>query len=146
MPLKFKIGRGKGNCDYIPELSEVIQYQYDKDNDLWDIRIGDGKTHLKDLPPLANYDIYERVARLEQEIDQIKNNTKKINKYTNPLDYLIECCETAISTGHWKLDKLTILNAKDELNRIRQSKKDLAQELFKANQEIADMLDEENGK
>ena len=73
MPPKLKIGRGKGNCDYIPELSEVIQYQYDKDNDLWDIRIGDGKTHLKDLPPLANYNIYRRVSRLEQEITTLKS-------------------------------------------------------------------------
>lgn len=38
---------------------------------------------------------------------------------SNPLDYLIECCETAINTGHWKLDKFTILNAKDELKTLR---------------------------
>ena len=80
MPLKFKIGRGKGNCDYIPELSEVIQYQYDKDNDLWDIRIGDGKTHLKDLPPLANYDIYQRVSLLEKDTATLKSQVNINNE------------------------------------------------------------------
>jgi hypothetical protein len=66
-----------------------------------------------------------------------------MNKHlSNPLDYLIECCENAIQTGHWKLDKFTVLNAKDELQRIRQSKKDLSQELFKANQEIVDLINE----
>lgn len=65
-----------------------------------------------------------------------------MNKDADPLDYLIECCETAIRTGHWKLDKFTVLNAKDELKRIRQSKKDLSQELFKANQEIVDLINE----
>lgn len=63
-------------------------------------------------------------------------------RLSNPLDYLIECCETAINTGHWRLDKFTVLNAKDELQRIRQSKKDLSQELFKANQEIVDLINE----
>lgn len=61
---------------------------------------------------------------------------------SNPLDYLIECCETAINTGHWKLDKFTILNAKDELQKLRQSKKDLAHELFTANQEIVKLYNE----
>jgi hypothetical protein len=65
-------------------------------------------------------------------------------RLSNPLDYLIECCETAINTGYWKLDKFTVLNAKDELHRIRQSKKDLSQELFKANQEIVDLYYEKN--
>ena len=136
------VSKARYNCTHIPYLGEVCIYQYDPNHDLWDIRIGDGKHSARDLPPLANYDIYERVARLEKDIDQMKNHSKKMNEHTNPLDYLIECCETAISTGHWKLDKLTILNAKDELNRIRQSKKDLAQELFKANQEIADLFNE----
>lgn len=62
--------------------------------------------------------------------------------FSDPLDYLIECCETAINTGHWKLDKFTVLNAKDELLRLRQSKKDIARELFTANQEIVDLINE----
>lgn len=64
------------------------------------------------------------------------------DKISNPLDYLIQCCEDAVRTGHWKLDRFTILNAKDELKRIRQSKKDLSHELFRANQEIADIFNE----
>lgn len=72
---------------------------------------------------------------------ELANYMKNIS---NPLDYLIECCETAINTGHWKLDKFTILNAKDELKRLRQSKKDLAQDLFYANKEIVDLYYEKN--
>lgn len=62
--------------------------------------------------------------------------------FSDPLDYLIECCEDAINTGHWKLDKFTVLNAKDELKKIRQSKKDLATELFNANKEIVYLINE----
>lgn len=43
-----------------------------------------------------------------------------MNEITDPLDYLIQCCETAINTGKWKLTKFTILNAKDELKKLRQ--------------------------
>lgn len=66
-----------------------------------------------------------------------------MNKNSDPLDYLIQCCESAIKTGHWKLDRFTILNAKDELKKLRQSKKDLADELCKANQEIVELYYEE---
>lgn len=57
-----------------------------------------------------------------------------MNEITNPLDYLIQCCESAINTGKWKLTKFTILNAKDELNRLRESKKEMVHEAYKANQ------------
>ena len=61
-----------------------------------------------------------------------------MNQISNPLDYLIQCCETAINTGRWNLTKFTILNAKDELQRLRQSKVDLAQDAFNANEESID--------
>ena len=57
-----------------------------------------------------------------------------MNHNSNPLDYLIECCETAINTGKWHLTKFTILNAKDELRRLRESNKDLVIEAYNANQ------------
>ena len=57
-----------------------------------------------------------------------------INHNSNPLDYLIQCCETAVRTGQWKLNHFTILNAKDELARLRQAKADLAEDAFRANQ------------
>lgn len=44
---------------------------------------------------------------------------------SNPLDYLIECCQTAINTGKWNLTKFTVLNAKDELKKLRQQIDDL---------------------
>ena len=43
-----------------------------------------------------------------------------MNEISNPLDYLIQCCEIAITTGKWKLNKFNILNAKDELQKLRQ--------------------------
>jgi hypothetical protein len=57
-----------------------------------------------------------------------------MNEHSNPLDYLIQCCETAVRTGEWKLNHFTILNAKDELARLRQAKANMAEDAFKANQ------------
>ncbi len=48
-----------------------------------------------------------------------------MNHNSNPLDYLIELCETAVNTGKWNLTKFTILNAKDELKRLRKQVDDL---------------------
>jgi hypothetical protein len=61
-----------------------------------------------------------------------------MNENSNPLDYLIQCCETAVNTGKWNLNRFTILNAKDELQRLRQSKADLAQDAFNAAQNSID--------
>jgi len=69
----FSLTRAKNGCDLIPKLGELFLYEYDCVAKLWDTRIGDGKTPAKDLPRLANYDIYERVAKLEREIEQLKN-------------------------------------------------------------------------
>ena len=63
-----------------------------------------------------------------------------MNEITDPLDYLIQCCETAINTGKWKLTKFTILNAKDELKKLRQKTKEMAQEAFNANQIAVDEM------
>ena len=63
-----------------------------------------------------------------------------MNHNSNPLDYLIECCETAINTGKWNLTKFTILNAKDELRRLRQMKKEMTDEAFRANQFAIDEI------
>jgi len=59
-----------------------------------------------------------------------------MNPNSNPLEYLIQCCEDAINTGHWKLTKFNILNAKDELDKLRQKLKDAYKELFDANQAL----------
>lgn len=72
----FSIGKAKAGSNYIPRLGEVCQYQYDSHNDLWHIRIGDGKTPAKDLPALANYDIYEKVRILEEEVAKLKNDRR----------------------------------------------------------------------
>lgn len=57
----------------------------------------------------------------------------KMKEISNPLDYLIECCDSAINTGKWKLTRFTVLNAKDELKKIRQKIHDMTQEAFDAN-------------
>lgn len=56
-----------------------------------------------------------------------------MNENSNPLDYLIQCCETAVNTGRWNLTRFTILNAKNELAKLRETKRDLAQDAFNAN-------------
>jgi hypothetical protein len=63
-----------------------------------------------------------------------------MNHNSNPLDYLIELCETAVNTGKWNLTKFTILNAKDELRKLRESKKDLAIEAYNANKFAVDEM------
>lgn len=72
----FKIGHYRYGSDYIPRLAEVSIYQRISDCDIWDVVIGDGKTSVKDLPRLANHDIYERVAKLEREVEQLKNDRR----------------------------------------------------------------------
>ena len=57
-----------------------------------------------------------------------------MNENSNPLDYLIQCCETAINTGRWNLTRFTVLNARNELEKLREAKRDLAQDAFNANQ------------
>lgn len=56
-----------------------------------------------------------------------------MNEHSDPLDYLIQCCEIAIETGKWRLNKFTVSNAKDELKRLRESKRDLSRDAFEAN-------------
>lgn len=70
------VSKARYNCTHIAALGEVCMYQYDQIHDLWDVRIGNGKTPVKDLPRLANYDIYERVSKLEQEIERLKNDRR----------------------------------------------------------------------
>jgi hypothetical protein len=61
-----------------------------------------------------------------------------MNENCNPLDYLIQCCETAINTGHWNLTRFTVLNAKNELEKLRETKRDLTQDVFNANKNSVD--------
>ena len=63
-----------------------------------------------------------------------------MNEYANPLDYLLECCESATLTGQWKLSRFTVSNAKDELVKLRQLNKELALETAKANQFAVDEM------
>jgi hypothetical protein len=61
-----------------------------------------------------------------------------MNENSNPLDYLIQCCETAVNTGKWNLTRFTVLNAKNELEKLREAKRDLAQDAFDANKNSVD--------
>jgi hypothetical protein len=72
----FGISKARNNCDHIPKLGEVVLYERDKELQIWDTRIGDGKTLAKDLPPLANYDIYERVRILEEKVAKLQNDRR----------------------------------------------------------------------
>jgi len=59
-----------------------------------------------------------------------------MNENSNPLDYLIELCEKAVDYG--TITRFTILNAKNELAKLRQSKIDLAQDALNANKNSID--------
>jgi hypothetical protein len=59
-----------------------------------------------------------------------------MNENSNPLDYLIELCEKAVDYG--TITRFTILNAKNELAKLRQSKIDLAQDALNANKNSVD--------
>ena len=48
-----------------------------------------------------------------------------MNKDSNPIEYLIECCEKSINTGYWTITQFNILNAKDELKRLRSNEEEL---------------------
>ena len=43
-----------------------------------------------------------------------------MNQNSNPLDYLIECCERSANSGYCTFTTFSILNAKDELRKLRQ--------------------------
>ena len=62
------------------------------------------------------------------------------NVNANPLDFLLQSCEDASNAGHWKLTKFHILNAKDELKRLRQKLADSYQELFNCNQDFVEEI------
>jgi hypothetical protein len=62
------------------------------------------------------------------------------NVNANPLDFLLQSCEDAYNAGHWKLTKFHILNAKDELKRLRQKLADSYQELFNCNQDLVEEI------
>jgi hypothetical protein len=63
-----------------------------------------------------------------------------MNKNANPLDHIIQCCEDATNTGKWKLTKFDILNARDELKKLRQKLADSYQELFNCNQDFIEEI------
>ena len=45
-----------------------------------------------------------------------------MNKYSDPIEYLLSLCDEATITGKWKLDKFTIRTARDELKRLKDSR------------------------
>lgn len=59
---------------------------------------------------------------------------------SDPLDALIERCENAVNSGYWTLTKFHILNAKDELKKLRSKIIELNQELFKTNQALVNEI------
>ena len=64
-----------------------------------------------------------------------------MNEYANPLDYLLEYCESATQTGQWQVSRFTVSNAKDELAKLRQLNKDLSSEAVKTNQFAVNEID-----
>jgi len=72
MQAKFIMGKASQNSPYIPKRGETIQYDRLGDGTWLTIHVGDGKTQVKDLPAIADYDLRERVTNLENRIKQLE--------------------------------------------------------------------------
>lgn len=73
----FQMGRYGKDSDYTPRLGEVILHEIDDGSGEKQYRtvVGDGKTPVRDLPSLADYDLHERVVRLEREMERLKSDS-----------------------------------------------------------------------
>ena len=69
MSFEILLARAKKGSSGVPKMGEMVMYD---DGINIALRVGDGKTAIKDLPPLPNHDIYQKVADLEKEIEQLK--------------------------------------------------------------------------
>lgn len=69
MGARLNIAKASNGSSYIPDLGEAFLYNCGNDN--WELRVGDGKTSAKNLPHL--YDLYDRLNKIEQEIETLKN-------------------------------------------------------------------------
>lgn len=67
MSFEVLLSRAKKGSPSVPKMGEMVMYD---DGINVALRVGDGKTAIKDLPPI--YDIYKKVADLEKEIEQLK--------------------------------------------------------------------------
>ena len=76
MRAEFMLGKVPKNDPYIPKMGEVVLYDKLGDNTWMTTHIGDGKTPAQDLPPLASYDIYERVRILEEKLAKLENDRR----------------------------------------------------------------------
>lgn len=72
----FNMGRVGKDSDYVPRLGEVILHETDNYSGDKQYRtvVGDGRTPVGDLPSLADYDLHERVVRLEKEVERLKSD------------------------------------------------------------------------
>lgn len=72
----FRMGQYGKDSDYIPRLGEVIMHEMQTfgGNKEYRTVVGDGKTPVYDLPTLADYDLHERVVRLEREVERLKSD------------------------------------------------------------------------
>ena len=66
------MNKASQNSPYIPKRGEVIQYDRLGDGSWLTIHVGDGKTKVKDLPTLADYDLHERVILLEKQVKELQ--------------------------------------------------------------------------
>jgi hypothetical protein len=76
MRAEFIMGKFSTNSPYVPKRGETIQYDRLGDGSWLTIHVGDGKTPVKDLPAIADYDLHERVRVLEEELVKLKNDRR----------------------------------------------------------------------
>jgi hypothetical protein len=76
MRAEFLMGKTSKDSPYIPKRGETIQYDRLGDGTWLTIHVGDGKTQVKDLPAIADYDLRERVRILEEKIAKLENDRR----------------------------------------------------------------------
>ena len=72
----LKIGLVNPDGKYIPQRGEVIQYDRLGDGSWLTLHVGDGRNLVKNLPTVVDYDLHERIVKLEIELAQLKNERK----------------------------------------------------------------------
>jgi len=72
MRAMLKIGPVKQNDVYVPQRGEVVQYDRLGDGSWLTLHVGDGKNTVPNLPTVVDYDLHDRVLKLETEIAKLK--------------------------------------------------------------------------
>lgn len=72
------------------------------------------------------------INNAKDELKQLKKEKYPL-EFNDAIDQLVRLCESAINTGKWQITPSLVYNAKANLYKLRASKKELAEEVYSAN-------------